>query len=191
MWDDGQHRRREYPSESYVPSFGGVFESEYLLGSEHDANSQPDTSWDRKALQHIEAHLHGENEAVAAYEEMVKETSGAVEYLIELILADEYRHHHLLAELAKAVGSATGKPGYTSTEIPDPLPIDEELRLRLLAQTKKFIDIEHEDGKELRSILTDLRPSRTRTIWPLLVELMELDSEKHVKILKRIEHLLA
>ena len=190
MLNESQYRRHELPSETAIPSFGGVFESEFLLGHERDPHAAPDAAWDRKALQHIEAHLHGENEVVAGYEAMVEDTSGAVEYLIKLILADEYRHHHLLAELAKAVGSATGKPGYTSTEIPDPLPIDEELRQRLLAETKKFIDVEHQDGKELRSILGDLRPTRTRTIWPLLVELMELDSEKHVKILKRIEHLL-
>jgi hypothetical protein len=191
MWNDEQHRRGDLPSQSYVPGIGGVFEPEYLLNGDHEVHGVPDETWDRRALHHIETHLHAESEVVAGYEELLGEASGAVAYLIQLIVADEYRHHHLLAELAKAVGAAAGRPGYLATEIPVPEPLEASIRARLLVQTQKFIEVERDDAKELREILRDLRPTRTRTIWPLLVELMELDSEKHTKILHRIEHLLS
>jgi hypothetical protein len=106
------------------------------------------------------------------------------------VISDEYRHHHVLAELAKAVGSATGRPEYATSEIPEPLPVAEEHRLQLLAETRRFIDIEKADQKDLHQLAGELRPAKASTIWPLLVELMELDTDKHLKVLRRIEELL-
>jgi hypothetical protein len=96
----------------------------------------------------------------------------------------------VLAELAKALGSATGRPGYEASEVPEPTAISEESRLQLLAETRRFIDVEKDDEKDLRQLIADLRPVKTRTIWPLLVELMELDTEKHLRVLRRIEQML-
>lgn len=184
------YESREFPSESLVPGMGGSFEPELLIDAAHEGSFSPQTSWDRKALSHIEAHLQRETSVVNGYEAMVGTTTGAIAYLLNQVIADEYRHHHVLAELAKALGSATGRPGYEASEVPDPTAISEESRLQLLAETRRFIDVEKDDEKDLRQLVADLRPVKTRTIWPLLVELMELDTEKHLRVLRRIEQML-
>ena len=181
---------REFPSETLVPGMGGSFEPELMIDAAHDGGFVPQTSWDRVALRHIEAHLQRETSVVNGYEAMVGTTTGAIEYLLNQVISDEYRHHHVLAELAKAVGSATGRPEYEASEVPVPGPIEEETRRQLLGETRRFIDVENEDDKDLKQLVADLRPAKSRTIWPLLVELMQLDTEKHLKILRRIEQLL-
>ena len=181
---------REFPSETLVPGMGGSFEPELMIDAAHDGDFVPQTSWDRTALRHIEAHLQRETGVVSGYEAMVGTTTGAIAYLLNQVISDEYRHHHVLTELAKAVGSATGRPGYDASEVPVPEPIEEETRQQLLAETRRFIDVENEDDKDLKQLVADLRPAKSQTIWPLLVELMQLDTEKHIKVLRRIEQLL-
>lgn len=180
----------EFPSESVVPGVGGAFESGLFVGSQQGA-FRPKVPWDRAAIGHIEAYLQRETDVVNGYEAMVETTTGAISYLLDQVISDEYRHHHVLAELAKAVGSATGRPEYAASEIPEPLPVAEEHRLQLLAETTRFIDIEKADQKDLHQLAGELRPAKASTIWPLLVELMELDTEKHLKVLRRIEELLS
>ena len=181
---------REMPSESMIPGMGGAFEPELFIDAVHEGSHVPQGSWDRKALAHIEAHLQRETGVVNGYEALVGTTSGAIAYLLNQVISDEYRHHHVLAELAKAVGNATGRPGYKESEVPEPAELSEETRVKLLAETRRFIDVEKDDEKDLQQLISDLRPVKTRTIWPLLVELMELDTEKHLKVLHRIEQML-
>lgn len=184
------YRGGELPSETLIPGMGGAFEPELLIDGGHEGAREPEGSWDRKALAHIEAHLQRETGVVNGYESLVGTTSGAIAYLLNQVISDEYRHHHVLAELAKAVGSATGRPGYQASEVPEPTPLAEETRVKLLAETRRFIDVEKDDEKDLQQLISDLRPVKTRTIWPLLVELMALDTEKHLKVLRRIEQML-
>ena len=57
------------------------------------------------------------------------------------------------------------------------------MRLALREAERAF---EHEDAKSLHRLQKELRPLRNTTLFSLLVELMELDTKKHIVILEFI-----
>ena len=126
----------------------------------------------------FESHLREEAHFLDDYEELCEEVSDpGARFLIELILADERRHHDLFEQLAAAArGADGGTPG------PPRLPADEAARL--LAPTERFLEAELEDREHLKELRKQLRPARDDTLWRLIIELMDLDTAKHVKILE-------
>ena len=75
--------------------------------------------------------------------------------------------------------------------VPQPSMVSEEDRVPMLRQTNELLKAEREDQRALKQLQRELRPVRTETIWPLLVEMMEFDTEKHITMLRRIEQLLS
>ena len=127
--------------------------------------------------------------ALDAYAEVRSDATGAVAYLIDMILADEVRHHQMFAELANAI-APSGRAVADASAVPLPTPIDEDKRIPMLMRTRELLEAERKDEHELKELQHELRPVRDRTIWPLLVEMMALDTEKHMKMLHRVEQLL-
>ena len=74
--------------------------------------------------------------------------------------------------------------------VPAPPRPEPEHREVLLEQTRRFLEIERRDEVDLRSLAHELRHLREETMWPLLVELMRLDTEKHVRVLEYLERRL-
>ncbi len=129
---------------------------------------------------------HGseEGKVLATYEELAGEcTDESVQYLISLILDDERRHHRLLAEMANAMawGGMTVGPDSMMPSIKGGMDPS------LLAQTHELRRIEEADYRELKRLRRRLKPFADTTMWSLIVELMLLDTEKHMTILKFLE----
>ena len=105
-------------------------------------------------------------------------------YLVLLILDDERRHHRLLVEMANAIawGMSEHSP---DPAVPDLTHKDAGNR-DLAAHTKRLIDAEEQDRIELKRLRKRLRPFKDTTLWELIVDLMLLDTEKHVQILRAI-----
>jgi hypothetical protein len=55
---------------------------------------------------------------------------------------------------------------------------------RLLEPTERFLEAERDDRAQLRRLRKELKPARSNTLWPLMVELMEIDTDKHIRILE-------
>jgi hypothetical protein len=54
---------------------------------------------------------------------------------------------------------------------------------------KELLDSEEHDMGELKRLQRDLRPVKDSSLWAVLVELMQRDTEKHIAILKFVrEH---
>ncbi len=106
-------------------------------------------------------------------------------FLIEQILADERRHHALFEKLSAA--SSGGDVGGRGPGTAGPSP--EEVA-ELLEQTRRLIEFERDDAAALKALDRELRPKDDDTIWRLLVELMELDTSKHLRILDYLERRL-
>lgn len=107
--------------------------------------------------------------------------SSATRYLVGMIVEDERRHHRIMAEIAEAIawGTLTSPgPGVPRTG-PGDLDEDDEL----VRQTKALLEAEKRDRTELRRLRRRLR-SYTGTLWPLLVDLMLLDTDKHTRTLQ-------
>lgn len=131
---------------------------------------------------HLIGHITSEAEVISAYREQAEapDTPEAARYLIRLVLEDEERHHRVLHEIMTAIGN-----GIAWRHDPDAVPnLPFGPPDRALAEaTDRFIATERGDQKQLRALRKELRPFRDTSLWALLVELMEQDSAKHIRIL--------
>jgi rubrerythrin len=146
----------------------------------------PPSTWDDLALVHIDEHIATEAKAGAAYDALAEADDPQIKYLAALIAADERRHHQMLSDIARALRAevseqsdegALAKGGHLSTE----------QATALLHETQQLLALEKNDVGELKKLHREFHPASDETIWPLLIEIMELDTEKHIRILKGIE----
>ena len=135
-----------------------------------------DDEWWAKVIHEFHAHVREESGFLAAYEALVAASEDeAVRFLLELILADEHRHHDLFSSMADASVGEGPFPG------PPQLPA--ETARALLEPTERFLAAEREESKKLGALHRALKPV-SGSLWPLMIELMEMDTSKHVRILE-------
>lgn len=129
----------------------------------------------------LESHVREESHFLDAYEELCQAVEDpGTRFLIDLILADERRHHDLFALLAASARGDDGRPTLVS-----PDPSAEEAR-RILDPTARFLEAEHEDREHLRKLAKEL-DGVADSLWRLLIDLMDLDTRKHVAILEYLK----
>lgn len=141
-------------------------------------------SWDAALLEQLSAHVQAEREVLAGYA-VAAETAEEpdVRYLINLIVEDEMRHHRVLEEMVHALESAM-RWERVDPAVPERThrPLSPEVR----QLTERFLEIERTDKRELRDLRRQLGPVADTTLWPLLVDLMLLDTDKHLRILEHL-----
>lgn len=126
---------------------------------------------------------HGpkESAALAAYKRLVEGVDDpGIKYLVDMIMTDEERHHRLITEMLHQIQSFVW-----DTHVDPQVPylgtiVDAELR----AATDQLIELEKEDAKELKRLKRQMRGQPSSSLLPLLVQLMEHDTAKHIAILK-------
>lgn|GEM_PF-1055083 len=137
---------------------------------------------EEEVFRHLSDHIASESEFISAYRELAEApaTPEAARYLIQLILEDEERHHRVLHEIMTAVGNRIA-----SRSDPDAVPnLPHEPPNRVLEEvTGRFLAAERADAKQLRALRKKLGPFRDTSMWALLVELIEHDTAKHIRIL--------
>jgi rubrerythrin len=140
--------------------------------------------WDESLLRHFSEHVEGERELLEAYVEFRESGPEHVRYLVDLILDDEAHHHRTFRELVNRLKSDIDWKDY-GPQVPylDKKSAD---RATLLEATERFLTFEREDAKSLAALQKELRPVRDTTLFSLLVELMQLDTKKHITILEFI-----
>ena len=139
--------------------------------------TRSDDEWWAKVIHEFHAHVREEGEFLSAYEALVARSEDeSVRFLLELILGDEHRHHDLFMSMADAsVGEAP---------FPGPPRLSPGAARELLEPTERFLAAEREESKKLSALRRSLKPVAGGTLWPLIVELMEIDTSKHVRILQ-------
>jgi rubrerythrin len=137
---------------------------------------------DRDIVEWITRHGKAEGALLERYERFAREASSPLHrYLVKLIIEDERRHHVVLAEIAEAIawgGVHDARPSI-------PRPVEGGADAELIEETKKLLASEKSDRAELRRLRRRLR-SYSGTIWPLLIDLMLRDTQKHTRILRYI-----
>lgn len=139
----------------------------------------------RRLVELISRHGAEEGKLLETYQELATtSTDQGVRYLIDLILEDERRHHHLLEEIANSMawGSVSGSPEDATPDLP------RALEGELLEQTRRLRKAEQTDYRELKRIRWRLRPFARTTLWVLVLDLMLADTKKHKTILRFLEH---
>lgn len=107
--------------------------------------------------------------------------SPAARYLVQQIIEDEHRHHRQLAEMANSIG--WGWAGNSPVDaVPDLLPPQEPEEV-FLQETAELLAHEEEDRAALRRLRKRFKPYEESTMWTLLLDVMLLDTEKHIQIL--------
>lgn len=139
--------------------------------------------WERELYDHLIQHVGKERILLAEYESAAAATeSAALAYLINLLMGDERRHHAIFEQLACSLkSSAELRPD--NPDVPR-LDFDAENRVEVLEVTARLLERERQDLSELKQLHRELSEVKDTTLWDLLVELMERDTDKHIAILE-------
>ena len=140
--------------------------------------------WVSHLLERMAEHVTSEKAVLEKYRGLARETSEPdVRYLLSLIAEEEERHHARMAEIANAIRRdfqheifEPAVPELTES----PLPVG------LLGATLEMLAIEENDDRELRRLASELDSIPGQTMWPLLIEMLIADTEKHAAILRFI-----
>jgi rubrerythrin len=168
-----------FPSQTAVP---GVYWDEEHVNPEF-MRSLPSSVWDERALAHIDEHLAVEAKAAGAYEALAKAEDPAVRYLAGLIAEDERRHHQVLAKIAAVLQAEVNDVAVPVRHV----EVSAERRKELIGEARRLLEMEKADATALKELRHELRAAPEETMWPVLVEMMALDTDKHIHLLKAIE----
>jgi len=135
-----------------------------------------------RLVNELEAHEYQEGMFLNRYKDLaMKSDNRVVKLLLEMIVADEERHHAVTRAMAATM---RGDLNWTRPEEAlrgmDDLGVDKE---KLLDLTEDFITIEKEGINEYRSLINESR-GYYRDLFVLLFRSMIRDSEKHIEILE-------
>jgi rubrerythrin len=140
----------------------------------------PDPDADARVLETLRTHDEREGAVLDAYRRLAEESGDlGVRYLIELIIEDEERHHHVITEMANRI-----QAWMQGTDVQSGTPaLSPRVDLDLLEATRHLLELEHQDGRELRRLEKELRHTPPPSLLPLLTKLMLYDNEKHIEVL--------
>ncbi len=139
--------------------------------------------WEQMVYDYLVDHVGNEADIVDEYEKVATtDSSAALRYLSGLIVKDERRHHEVFRDLAESIRHTaelrSGEP-----PIPSLAGLDADSE-RILALTDRFLAVEREDAEMLKDLVAQLGDVKDTTLWMLLVELMQQDTHKHIRILQ-------
>jgi len=142
--------------------------------------------WEQELYDHACDHVAAEGAILEEYQRLAEDQSGspAFRYLANLILADERRHHQVFNDLAESIRQM-GELRLEDEPIPGLHGLRSD-RERINAATERLLAAERADAAQLKQFAKRLKEVRETTLWGLLVELMQDDTAKHIKILSFI-----
>ena len=147
---------------------------------------------ERELVATLERHGADEGEILARYDKLAEGLrSPAARYLVGYIMDDERRHHRIIEELANTVAWGGFDTAADVAKLPD-LRNHRHESADFIAETRRLLDFEKKDRRELRRLRKELHDFEDTTVWALLVDTMILDTDKHIRILKfLLDHLSA
>jgi hypothetical protein len=152
---------------------------------EDDSTSPPvgASVWDRQMFTYLTEHMKREGAMLAEYVAASEGSeSRALSYLVNLLVEDEHRHHGYFEALASSLKSEAELSG-VEPAIPR-LDLNKVKRADLLDTTMRLLEHERSDAAELKRLHKELHDLQDTTLWGLLVEIMQRDTEKHIAILR-------
>ncbi len=144
------------------------------------------SAWARDLHAHLTSHVEIERGMLEEYRSAAEASSSkAFEYLVNLLIEDEIRHHRILLELADSLETISLRPR-EEPQVPY-LDFNRSDTQSVLDLTEKLLQREQQDALELKRFQRELRDVKDTSIWGLLVDLMERDTQKHIAILKFVK----
>jgi rubrerythrin len=149
-----------------------------------DAKPAPVRDAELAIARMLREHGRREGAALAEYRKLADTCDDdGVRYLLEMILADEERHHRQIDEMLHQVQSFLWE-----VDVEPKVPHVRGYRHPELREvTERLLELERRDAAELRRLRRQMRSQPSSSMLPLLVELMIHDTQKHIEILKFIK----
>ncbi len=148
-----------------------------------DESSAGPSAWERQLYSHLKEHVESERGMLERYAKVAEQAeSKAFAYLVKLLIDDEIRHHRLFNELASTLETEA----LMRSEDPAVPYMDFQRadRNAVLDGARELLAGEERDVGELKRLQREMRDVKDTSLWSLLVELMQRDTEKHIAILK-------
>ena len=139
---------------------------------------------DEQLLAFVTTHVEREGELLASYQAIAEHSSDEyVRYLTNLIITDERRHHELLEEMANYL-----RAGVDGSDLRPRVPwLTRPAHPTALREAAaRLARSERRDRRELLRFRRRLRPIRSTSLLPVLVNAMLLDTKKHLLLLRAI-----
>ncbi len=144
------------------------------------------SAWARQLHAHLTSHVEIERGMLEEYRSAAEASSSkAFEYLVNLLIEDEMRHHRIFLELADSLETITLRPG-ADPQVPY-LDFNRTNKEAVLDLTETLLEKEQQDALELKRLQRELGDVKDTSIWGLLVDLMQRDTQKHIAILKFVK----
>jgi len=149
-----------------------------------DASSAGPSAWERDLYAHLTSHVEAERGLLQEYRSAAQTSpSKALRYLVDLLIEDEIRHHRIFTELAESLkNDALLK--HTDPSIPYMDFNQTDNRDAVIDLTDQLLQKEQADAQELKRLRRELRDVKDTSLWGLLVDVMERDTQKHIAILR-------
>jgi rubrerythrin len=139
--------------------------------------------WERDLWDLLTKHVREEKHLLVTYSTLADETrSEAFAYLVNLLVEDEIRHHRIFAELAASL-KIQAELGGESTIIPS-MDFANADAAGVLEATEQLLGREEQDLRDLKRLENELHDVKDTTLWSLLIDLMQRDTQKHIAILR-------
>ena len=150
-----------------------------------DQSSAGASVWERELFAHLTSHVEAERGMLQDYSAVAERTkSKAFGYLVHLLIEDEIRHHRLFSEFAESLKTEAGlSGGDPAVPYMDFNQVDGDA---VRDGTRHLMENEERDLGELKRLQHDLRSVKDTSLWSILVDLMQRDTEKHIAILRFI-----
>jgi len=144
------------------------------------------SAWARELHAHLTSHVEIERGMLEEYRSAAEASSSkAFEYLVNLLIEDEIRHHRIFLELADSLETMSLRPG-ADPQVPY-LDFNRTNKEAVLDLTETLLEKEQQDALELKRLQSELGDVKDTSIWGLLVDLMQRDTQKHIAILKFVK----
>ncbi len=139
---------------------------------------------DADLYEHLVEHIESESGLIAEYERLIGSPSAYVSFLAGLIAEDERRHHGLYEDWIESL-RAIAELQFAGL----PPVITDDDAADLVSTTERLLEFERNDSVELKALEKKVRDLKDTTLWGLVLEIMRMDTEKHIRILEFIrEH---
>jgi rubrerythrin len=149
-----------------------------------DESSAGASQWERSLYAHLTNHVAAENELLQEYKAAAETSpSNALRYLVNLLIEDEIRHHRIYTQLAESLKTeaflGAENPAVPHMDFDKP-----ENYEAILDLTTQLLDKEQRDAQELKRLQRELRDMKHTSLWSMLVDVMQRDTQKHIAILR-------
>jgi rubrerythrin len=141
-----------------------------------------DTVWEVELRSLLNEHCAREQTALVAYQALAISTGDeGMRYLANMIVDDEARHHRMITEMLRRVDS-----DLYEMDLEPSVPAGIRPGADFFHATSELLQLEKEDERELRRLRHMMRNEPDGSLMPLLVDILLLDTRKHITMLQFI-----